>query len=54
MNRRFKRFLKALRVAFLGFFYDVRISRKGRVFLWLRNNKEERRIEKRIKKRYTR
>jgi hypothetical protein len=48
---RFKRFLKALGIAFLGIFYDVRISRKGRVSLRLRDNKQERATSKRIKRR---
>ena len=48
---RFKRFLKALGIALLGAFYDVRISRKGRVSLRLRDNKQERANMKRIKRR---
>ncbi len=38
---RFKQVLKALGVALLGFFYDVRISKKGRVSLRLRDNRRD-------------
>lgn len=52
MNRpRLKRFLKALGIAVLGLFYDVRISKKGRVSLRLRDNKQERTVMKKIKRR---
>ncbi len=48
---KFKRVLKAVGIAFLGLFYDVRISRKGRVSLRLRDNRQERKNLKRIKRR---
>ena len=50
MNTLWRRRFKAFMIAFLGLFYDVRVTKRGKVHLLLRDKHEEHKMIKKVRR----
>lgn len=50
MNVLWRRRFKAFVIAILGLFYDVRVTKRGKVHLLLRDKREDHKVLKRIRR----